>query len=336
MKLFLKVLIALSAPFSAFSEAGTPETEDYAPPFYVLSSEKDPSLKKNESVFEFHFANPEFRQAGKAPLIHASYNGIAYEFSPDEKGIDRLSVKPGVYKFQFYTDSYLEVYSDSVTILPGYRTVVHVAFFSGNEIFVDKPVIYLYPPADLEVKTTVIPDGAFTFVYPIAENDPSGLQASWRGIAHPDGSMTINGKQYPYLFWEAKSSWDPATAKRSEGFVVPKAGVTAFLEEKLTEMGLNGREQTDFITYWGPKMTGSDRYFVQFMFNDACNRFAELNISPQPEQLFRVYMLWSPVEESAHLSPKPQVIQTVSRNGFYAIEWGGSEIPFAPVLTLND
>jgi hypothetical protein len=333
MKRLLQAFVFM-APFSILAGTEIHETKDLAPSFYVLSSKKDPGLKKNESVFEFHFANPEFRQTGNRPLVLSSYNGISHTFTPDQDGMYQLTVKPGNYRFQLYTDAYLEIYSDSVTILPAHRTIVHIAFVSGSEIMVDKPVIYLYPPTDLEVRATVVPDGAFTFTYPTIEGH--GNQASWSGTAHPDGSMTVNGKEYPYLFWEAKSTWDPATANRTEGFIVPKANITSFLEEKLTEMGLNGREQTDFITYWGPKMTGSDDYFVQFLFNNGCNRFAALTVAPQPEQLFRVYMLWSPVENATNLSPQPQVIQKISRSGFYVIEWGGSEIPFTALLTSND
>lgn len=324
MQHLFSVFLVLMSCNAAFAY----EADKAINPFYVQSSKRDKTLKKNEAVFELHILNTELR-GEQAPQIWSSCNGTPHNFTPDANGGHELRVKPGTYAFQFYAPYFQEIYSDSVEIEPGYRTIIVVHFIAAPLIEADKPVIYLYPPADLEITATVDPIGEFTFTYPAYEN-------GWSGTAHPDGSTTINGKTYPYLFWEARSYFEPTMVEPHTGFIVPQANTTAFLEEKLTEMGLSSREQTDFITYWGPKMTGSEQYFVQFLFNDACNRFAELQITPQPEQLFRVYMLWSPVTTPVEAFPQPQVMQRVNRTHFYAIEWGGSEIPFVPTLLSNN
>jgi len=288
----------------------------------VISSEKDPSLKENEAVFEFEFINDVFKQAnGTFPVIQSSYNQTLQEIQLDSSAIHVLKVTPGSYIFQFYAAYFFdEIYSDSVLIQPGYRTKVQLRFTDAEEMIIsDKPVIYLYPPTDLAITATVKPKGAFTFTYPVYEN-------GWKGIAHPDGSITINQSTYPYLFWEAKNTISLASINLNEGFIVTQEQTIAFLEEQLTKMGLNDREKTDFITYWGPRMIGNERNFVQFLFNDACNQFADLQIDPAPEQLFRVYMIWLPLTENPSIVPTPQVIQTVNREQFYAIEWGGSEL----------
>ncbi|MES2555536.1 MAG: hypothetical protein V4604_05255 [Bacteroidota bacterium] len=299
------------------------ETIKRLPNFRVVSSEKDNSLGKGEAVFEFEVMNQDLRDyADQLPQIQASYNGATFNFNPTKKGIYELNVTPGSYTFQFFAYNYYEIYSDSVKIKPGYRTKVQLRFdYADREIISDKPVIYLYPTTDLEVTTTVKPNGKFLFTYPAYEN-------GWKGTAHPDGSITIAEKNYPYLFWEGSHKMTAADMDLTKGYMVKGDSITAFLEKKLTQMGLNDREMTDFITYWGPRMAGNDQQFVQFIFNDECNQFADLSISPAPAQIFRMYMIWAPVPEGVVMHPEPQEIKTVKRDQFYAIEWGGSEVDF--------
>ncbi|MDH4472648.1 MAG: hypothetical protein QE487_08550 [Fluviicola sp.] len=293
------------------------------PSFLVVSSEKDPSLRNGKAVFEFEILNGELKQyADQLSPVQGSCNGEAFNFAMPKNGIYTKEVLEGKYIFQFYTDGYYEIYSDSVSIKQGYRTKVQLRFdYADMEIISDKPVIYLYPTANLEVTTTVKPNGKFLFTYPTYEN-------GWKGTAHPDGSITIADKNYPYLFWEGSHKMTAADMDLTKGYMVKGDSITAFLERNLTQMGLNDREMTDFITYWGPRMAGNGQQFVQFIFNDECNRFADLSISPAPAQIFRVYMIWAPVPDGVVMMPQPQEFKTVKRDQFYAIEWGGSEVKF--------
>jgi len=312
-QLFICVLVLVS--FSALAEGDRKAFPD----FMVISSEKDPKLAKSEAVFEFRFMNAEIlKQSGTFDNILFSCNNVQQQITLDATAKHDLKVKPGIYRFQFFGNYlYYEIYSDSVTIKPGHRTIVEIRFtYAGHEVISDKPVIYFYPSADLAVTATVNPTGEFTFTYPSYEN-------GWNGVAHPDGSITIGSATYPYLFWEAKNRLNTSELDLQQGFVVPKEQTVAFLEEKLTAMGLNDRERTDFITYWGPRMIASEQNFVQFLFNDDCSRFATLSVDPQPAQLFRLYMLWAPATEEMH--PQPQLLQAINREQFYVIEWGGSQ-----------
>lgn len=297
------------------------------PDFWVVSSEKDPSLSDKEAVFEFEVMNEELRDT--FTTVIASYNSSTFSFKPGTAGKHELKVAPGTYTFQFFKEVaepfmnsyYEEIYSPETQIQPGYRTKVQLRFsYSEMQIISDKPVIYLYPQEDQPVSVTVAPKKDFTFTYPAYDN-------GWNGTAHPDGSMTINGKNYPYLFWESENVFRRDMIAAAEGFIVETENTVAFLEEQLTTMGLSDREQADFITYWGPRMTGNNLHYVHFLFNDEVDRFAELHIDPKPENCFRVYMVWWPVPEAFSYDVAPQVIQSVDRSGFYAIEWGGSEIP---------
>ena len=109
-----------------------------------------------------------------------------------------------------------------------------------------KPVIYLYPtePTDAKVQISV-KDGKFSCVYPPF----NGGDSTWNVHANVDGTMIVDGKKCPYLFWEAESY---SCNDFSKGFVVTAADAREFLEEKLSFIGLNEREMFDFITFWLP------------------------------------------------------------------------------------
>ena len=99
-------------------------------------------------------------------------------------------------------------------------------------------------------------------------------------------------------------------------------------------MGLNDDEKTDFITFWAPIMTQSEQGFVQFIFNKDYDQIADLSITPAPKAIFRVYMLWTPIEKMVELTPEPQTIESIDRTGFYVLEWGGSALPAIKKLNL--
>lgn len=65
---------------------------------------------------------------------------------------------------------------------------------------------------------------------------------------------------------------------------------------------------------------------MHFAFNDEYSSFAGLQVSPQPDHLFRVYMFWSDATGKSFASLKPQPLESFKRDGFSVVEWGGSEM----------
>jgi len=65
----------------------------------------------------------------------------------------------------------------------------------------------------------------------------------------------------------------------------------------------------------------NEKNFVKFLFNKSCDAYAELKIIPQPENIFRVGMVWT--EASSDFIPEKQIIPSMNRNGFTVLEWGG-------------
>jgi len=188
---------------------------------------------------------------------------------------------------------------------------------SDIRITVDKPVIYLYPEEETEVELKLNIAGDPIFFYPAYEN-------GWKFTASESGELTFGDNAYNYLFWEAAQSRTFSEEELKTGFNVKKGDVVSFLEQKLTLAGLNSKEQADFITYWGPRLSANELNFVRFEFNEACNRYAEIDISPEPAHVYRLYMTWMKIE--SELDVVPQKIETFNRDGFTVLEWGGSEL----------
>lgn len=57
---------------------------------------------------------------------------------------------------------------------------------------------------------------------------------------------------------------------------------------------------------------------------DEYEKNAKLNISPEPDTVIRVFMVFKALDREVDIAA-PE-IQTPSREGFTVVEWGGSEI----------
>lgn len=177
-----------------------------------------------------------------------------------------------------------------------------------------KPVIYLYPEVETDVTVKLNYDGQLTCTYP-------AYQDGWSVTAAPDGTLTdAQGQTYNYLYWEGKSD---TAFDFTEGFCVAGADTAVFLEDALTKLGLSRREANEFIVYWLPLMELSPYNLISFQ-QEAYTDHAELEISPAPDTLIRVFMAWKPLEEAMEIPG--QTLTAPERTGFTAVEWGGSKI----------
>jgi hypothetical protein len=97
--------------------------------------------------------------------------------------------------------------------------------------------------------------------------------------------------------------------------------IREFLYAKLTEIGLNTKEKSDFIMYWYPKL--QEYLYVQITFaGKDYTDLAKLDISPKPDSLLRVFMVAKPLTESIQIPE--QKLQKFERKGFSVVEWGGT------------
>ena len=184
-----------------------------------------------------------------------------------------------------------------------------------DEALAEKPVIYLYPEKAEEVSVWLDYDGELICTYPAYEN-------CWHVIARPDGTLQDlrDGQEYSYLFWEgtADTQYDMST-----GFVVKGDDTAAFLQEKLSELGLTPAEYNEFIVYWLPKMQENPWNLITFQ-TDAYTSQAALHIEPEPDSVIRVFMVYQALEKPIDVAEP--VLRSVSREGFTVVEWGGTEV----------
>lgn len=183
-----------------------------------------------------------------------------------------------------------------------------------------KPVIYLYPEQETKVNVQLTFNGTLTSTYPTLP--PEG----WTVTAQPDGTLTDEeGRSYRYLFWEGVANVD---WKQDSGFLVKAEDAREFLEESLTQLGLNELEQNDFITYWLPKLEKNGESFVTFAAEQYTDN-AVLTVTPQPDSVLRVQMLISKVDDSnraAFQKLPEQELPRFEREGFVLVEWGSTDL----------
>ena len=179
-----------------------------------------------------------------------------------------------------------------------------------------KPVIYLYPQEDgSEISVSLDYNGDITDLIPEfnAEN-------TWNVTADRDGKITFEGNEYDYLFWEGvpRFEYDFYT-----GYCVKGEETEGFLREKLAEQGLNESEIDEFLKFWLADMEGNPYNVISFQ-DKTYNKGARLTVTPEPDNLIRVFMAWYPSDH--HIRIMPQILDTPSRDGFTVVEWGGNKV----------
>lgn len=216
-----------------------------------------------------------------------------------------------------------EVIVDSYHFKSQHDVVINFFTRIKVQMYARKPVIYLYSKEDLDVEVDLDPIGELTFSYPKLEN-------SWQVSTREQG-IVHEGISYPYLFWESlndnlKFQKSPDGYRNS--YQINTDSVIGFLEFTLSKLGLNTREQTDFITYWGPEMMKHKYAFVQFIYDsDYSSEIAKINISPKPDASRRVFMYFAGSERfDEGLITYPIEMSEFTRSGLTLIEWGGSEL----------
>lgn len=224
------------------------------------------------------------------------------------------------------------------SVILGERKVKHVLFyvlnvllqatlFFGLSTYMSKsrtPIIYLYPETRTEVGVKLELDGKLTVTYPDYDS-----AEGWTVTADPDGTLTDKkGRKYSYLFWEGDINIKPDLSK---GFCVKGEDTAKFLETALAELGLNDKEADDFITYWLPQMMGNKYNVITFQTKEY-EDVAHLYVTPRPDTVIRVNMLWYPSEKQENIRPQDlSSINPSARKGFTVVEWGGEEYKDGPL-----
>lgn len=181
----------------------------------------------------------------------------------------------------------------------------------------EKPIIYLYPTKNQEISVKLGYNNRITTSYP-------KYTTGWKVFAKPNGDLldlSTNKKLYS-LYYESTSVYDFEV--KNYGFVIKGEEVAKFLEEKLSILGLTERESEEFIIYWLPKLEANKYNYIRFATIDEINVNMPLEINPNPDTVIRVLMIFKGLDKPIEV--KEQQLTTPERNGFVAVEWGGTEI----------
>ncbi|KAG1742153.1 hypothetical protein EDB19DRAFT_1907619 [Suillus lakei] len=230
-----------------------------------------------------------------------------------------------------------------------------------------KPVIYIYSPSDIDVsvKLSLTPEWSLSVIYPVVTTKDHGQHLEWNVRTHQDGSLTENntGLDVAYLFWEAETNphafpRSPASKPQpvdtfiptasslgdTDSVVIPVDKVASYLDKSLKALGLHTEARTSFITYWLPYILKHEYIALRFVPQSAYERAASLNISPQPDVVTRVFMLFRGISEehlenwsNAQMQAEKDVTWWVDVVGvdparagdvalFRVLEWGGMEV----------
>lgn len=182
-----------------------------------------------------------------------------------------------------------------------------------------KPIIYLYPTQEEEVEVKLEYPQSITVSYPKYID-------GWRVLAKSNGNLVDldTGRNLYSLYYESDNNDNFKIEK--EGFCIKgeETEITTFLEDKLTKLGLEGREIEEFIIYWLPILNENNYNYIRFASIDEIESGMPLKIVPEPDSLIRVLMIYKGLNNPVDVTE--QNIITPERKGFVAVEWGGTEI----------
>ena len=175
-----------------------------------------------------------------------------------------------------------------------------------------KPILYLYPTEQTNVKVTFDHPEYLKTTYP-------KYKGSWEVTVKEDGTITDKyGRNYYALYWDEQQVHK---TNFKTGFYVESKDAIKFLEEKLYEIGLTDREANEFIMYWLPKLEDNKKSLVYFELTKERDSYNKINIDPKPDSLLRLTIHIKKVKKETKI--KEQKLTTFERNGFTAVEWGG-------------
>lgn len=205
-----------------------------------------------------------------------------------------------------------------------------------------KPVIYLYPPKITKVSVK------FNIPVQLTTDIPK-YDGSWQILAQSDGSLkNLNSNQsscrqidftkrgseyakkacetnnYPYLYW-AGNVYSQEYPTIDKGWIVAKNDLNNFLQNKLSEIGLNQKEKKDFIEYWLSDMLtkNSPYYRLSFLQTSQLNSLFPMTVNPKPDTVFRIFLDYLPLDQKPVKEILPQSLNKLIRYGFTLVEWGG-------------
>ncbi|CAE6465778.1 unnamed protein product [Rhizoctonia solani] len=141
-------------------------------------------------------------------------------------------------------------------------------------------------------------------------------------------------------------AFDPASPilLPSQSVLLPFEKATDYIDDALLALGLHTEARTSFIKYWLPNLSKHTYIALRFLPQGEYEKAAPLNITPAPEVVTRVFMLFKGVEESqvelwtdaVGMARKDvslwrdivgiDIEKALDASLFRVLEWGGMEV----------
>lgn len=318
----LIILTLLFTPFLGFSKG-----KESLPSVWVMKDSVSKSIHKDSVKLVFHVMDNynQLMLDQHSAVIQMKIDGKMKKFTiKDKKRTFKLNLVKGKHNLSFFINANFEEIHFNPELMGSHYYDIGLNFEgavnSGRQIMVEKPVIYLYSETEQAFSLKIKTDADLQFTYPNYNNE-------WQGTASKNGTIQMNGSSYPYLFWDASFSVERLNLNWQDADQIQGAQVIEYLSNQLNHLGMNDKEKTDFITYWGPRMQQMKYIQVLWIQNETANSIASLDISPAFNQN-RIYLIFQetnhPVEQTLELKLNP--LKPMNRSGNYLIEWGGIEV----------
>jgi hypothetical protein len=294
------------------------------PLYTIVSDKEDQTIKKGFCIVEGYVVDQSGKKIQGALVSTVSHKR---QTRTDGNGFYTLKLTYKDSSIYMFHEKYGEIVVPNYDFKSQHRVVIHFnpEDPSGPNQTVKKPVIYLYSAEPTNV-SVVLSHAGMTFMYP-------GYENGWNIETSDSGTLKdiSTKKEYPYLFWEAKTEGlkYQSSSNDVEGFLIATDTVVSFLENALKQLGLNSKEQTDFITFWAPQLIAQPFVLIQFLVDETYeSEIAPIAVNPTPDSQRRLFMLYTPLSSMEEVSYTilPQQLAPFNRSGLTLIEWGGAEI----------
>lgn len=318
----LTIFSFLLVPFLGFS--GKKES---IPSVWIIKDSLSKSIHQDSVKMLFNVADyyNQLMLNQHAAVIQVKIDGKTKKYTlTDKNRTFKLALAKGKHHLSFFINANFEEIHFENELAGGHYYEVGLNFEgsynSGRQIMVEKPVIYLYSETDQPFNLKIKTDATLQFTYPAYENE-------WTGTADKNGTIRINGSNYPYLFWDAQLPAERLNLNWQNSEQILGDQTIQYLSTRLDKLGFNSKEKTDFITYWGPRMQKMKYLQVLWIQNETIDEIASLDISSDFTQN-RIYLVFKEISDLTDETLQLKVInlKPVDRTKNYLIEWGGMEI----------
>ncbi len=318
----LVILILLLIPFLGFSKG-----RESLPSVWIIKDSVSDKVNRDSTqlVFKVEDSYGQLMLNQHSVIVQVKIDGKTKKFTiTDKKRSFKLTLSKGKHHLAFYINANFEEIHFERELQGSHYYEIGLNFQgsynSGKQIMVEKPVIYLYSEAEEAFNLKIKTDGDLQFTYPVYNNE-------WKGTTSANGSIHLNGSDYPYLFWDAVLPIESLQLNWQDADEIIGNQTIDYLVSQLNHLGFNDKEKADFITYWGPRMQQMKYIQVLWIQNESINKIASLDISPAFTQN-RIYIVFKEISDltDESIPLKINTLKPIDRSKNYLVEWGGIEI----------